>query len=66
MNWRHPFFNEAVSKYGWHRCNKALLQAAGLMHRRERMPLKELSEKEFQDIKRIYSQILISIENYFS
>ena len=61
-----PFFNEAVSKYGWHRCNKALLQAAGLMHRRERMPLKELSEKEFQDIKRIYSQILISIENYFS
>ena len=64
--WEGPFFNEAVSKYGWHRCNKALLQAAGLMHRRERMPLKELSETEFEDIKRVYSKISSSIESYFS
>ena len=61
-----PFFDEAVSKYGWHRCNKALLQAAGLMHRRERMPLKELSEKEFQDIKETHLLSDFDInENYF-
>ena len=42
-----PFFDSVVAKYGWHRTNKALLQAAGLMHRRDRMPLKHLNDCEY-------------------
>lgn len=52
-----PFFDRCASKYGWHRTNKALLQAAGLMHRRDRMPLKALSDKEFEKIQEVYSEI---------
>ena len=53
-----PFFDNCVSKYGWHRTNKALLQAAGLMHRRDRMPLKHLSDIEYQEIELVYSEVL--------
>ena len=42
---------------GWHRTNKALIQAAGLMHRRDRMPLKHLSDEEFVIIHNVYVQI---------
>jgi 4-hydroxy-tetrahydrodipicolinate synthase len=52
-----PFFDTCVAKYGWHRTNKALLQAAGLMHRRDRMPLKALSDKEFLDVERVYAEV---------
>jgi 4-hydroxy-tetrahydrodipicolinate synthase len=52
-----PFFDECVAKYGWHRTNKALIQAAGLMHRRDRMPLKHLSDEEFVLVKNVHSQI---------
>lgn len=51
-----PFFEQCASKYGWHRTNKALLQAAGFMHRRDRMPLKHLSEEEYVDVVAIYDQ----------
>lgn len=64
--WEDPFFQKVVSKYGWHRCNKALLQAAGFMHRRERMPLKHLSESEYKEVNDVYFNISASIENYFS
>ena len=52
-----PFFDTVVSKYGWHRCNKALLQAAGIMHRRDRMPMPHLNDEEFVEVKNCYSEI---------
>ena len=52
-----PFFERCVAKYGWHRTNKALLQAAGLMHRRDRMPLKHLSDEEFILVQTVYHEI---------
>lgn len=52
-----PFFEQCAAKYGWHRTNKALLQAAGLMHRRDRMPLKHLSDEEFALVQTVYGQI---------
>jgi 4-hydroxy-tetrahydrodipicolinate synthase len=52
------FFEKVASKYGWHRSNKALLQAAGLMHRRDRMPLKHLSDDEFVDVQNVYNDII--------
>lgn len=52
-----PFFEQCAAKYGWHRTNKALIQAAGLMHRRDRMPLKHLSDEEFVLVQNVYSQI---------
>lgn len=52
-----PFFELCAGKYGWHRTNKALIQAAGFMHRRDRMPLKHLSDEEFVLIQNVYEQI---------
>ncbi len=52
-----PFFENCAGKYGWHRTNKALLQAAGYMHRRDRMPLKHLSDAEYVEVQNIYNQI---------
>lgn len=52
-----PFFGGVVKKYGWHRCNKALLQAAGLMHRRDRMPLPHLSDEEFKEVEAVFANI---------
>lgn len=52
-----PFFEICVAKYGWHRTNKALIEAAGLMHRRDRMPLKHLSDEEFVLVQSVYAQI---------
>jgi len=52
-----PFFSTVVKKYGWHRTNKALLEAAGFMHRRDRMPLKHISDEEFLEVQSVYDQI---------
>ena len=52
-----PFFDNCAAKYGWHRVNKALLQAAGYMHRRDRMPLKYLSDEQFIEVQNIYNQV---------
>lgn len=52
-----PFFDKCASVYGWHRTNKALLQAAGLMHRRDRMPLKHLSDAEYVVVQDVYHDI---------
>ena len=47
----NPFWDGLVKKYGWHRVNKATLDVAGHMCRRERSPLKELSDEELKDIR---------------
>jgi 4-hydroxy-tetrahydrodipicolinate synthase len=60
-----PFFDLCVAKYGWHRSNKALIQAAGLMHRRERMPLKHLSDQEFMLVKDVYERISQAWNEHF-
>jgi 4-hydroxy-tetrahydrodipicolinate synthase len=52
-----PFFEQCAKKYGWHRTNKALLQAAGFMHRRDRMPLPHLSDAQFVLIQNVYNEI---------
>ncbi len=57
-----PFFDFPAQKHGWHRTNKALLQAAGLMHRRDRMPLKHLSDEEFADVEQAYLKMKPAVE----
>ena len=52
-----PFFDRCVAKYGWHRTNKALLQAAGLMHRRDRMPLKHLADDDYALVEQVWKEI---------
>ena len=52
-----PYFEICAAKYGWHRTNKALIQAAGFMHRRDRMPLKHLSDEEFVVVQNVYARI---------
>ncbi|KZN15068.1 dihydrodipicolinate synthase family protein [Marinomonas sp. TW1] len=59
-----PFFSGVVKKYGWHRTNKALLEAAGLMSRKDRMPLKHLSDEEFIEVQEIYAQISNAWETF--
>lgn len=61
-----PFFDQCASKYGWHRTNKALLQAAGYMHRRDRMPLKHLNDTEYQEVVTVHNQVAKSIQDFFS
>ena len=55
-----PFFLGPVKKYGWHRCNKALLQAHGLMHRRDRSPMPTLNDREYAEVVQVHSQIMAS------
>ena len=57
-----PFFDVVPAKYGWHRVNKALLQAAGLMHRRDRMPLNHLSDEEFKLVEEVYPELKSALE----
>ncbi|HAO26200.1 MULTISPECIES: dihydrodipicolinate synthase family protein [unclassified Methylophaga] len=61
-----PFFDQCASKYGWHRTNKALLQAAGFMHRRDRMPLKHLNDTEYQEVVTVHNQVDKAIQDFFS
>ncbi len=60
-----PFFDQCAAKYGWHRTNKALLQAAGFMHRRDRMPLQHLNDTEYQEIAEVYKNTQQSITEFF-
>lgn len=60
-----PFFDRCAAKYGWHRTNKALLQAAGLMHRRDRMPLKHLSDTEYAEVEAVYREVRAAFAEMF-
>ncbi|MCU7799633.1 MAG: dihydrodipicolinate synthase family protein [gamma proteobacterium symbiont of Lucinoma myriamae] len=60
-----PFFEKCATKYGWHRSNKALLQAAGYMHRRDRMPLQHLSDSDYVTVLSTYDEILRSWEKNY-
>ena len=52
-----PFFDTVVKKYGWHRCNKALIQCIGIFHRRDRMPMPHLDESEFKEVQNVFKTI---------
>ena len=56
-----PFFDNCASNYGWHRVNKALLEAAGYMHRRDRMPLKHITDEQFIEVQGVYNQVSESL-----
>lgn len=45
-----PFFENGVKKFGWHLTIKAAMQQQGWFHRRDRMPLKELSDSDYQSV----------------
>lgn len=60
-----PFFDQCAAKYGWHRTNKAILQAAGFMHRRDRMPLKELNDVEYKEVEQVFQLTQKAIEEFF-
>ena len=51
-----PFWDNIVSKYGWHRSNKALLHSAGLMSRYDRLPMTHLNETEFSEIQLFFDE----------
>lgn len=51
-----PFWNNIVSKYGWHRSNKAILHSAGLMSRFERLPMQHLNSAEFEEVKKFFEE----------
>jgi len=57
-----PFFDRCAAKYGWHRTNKALLQAAGFMHRRDRMPLKHLSDGEYALVEEVHRDVAVAFK----
>ena len=59
-----PFFDICAAKFGWHRVNKAFLQAAGFMHRRDRMPMPHLSDEEYKLVEQVYAQIRQAWEPY--
>ncbi len=58
-----PFFEKIVSKFGWHRANKALLEAAGLMSRRDRMPLQHINDTQQIEVNNLYLEIKDEINN---
>ena len=60
-NIEDPFWDNLVSNFGWHRSNKALLEAAGLMDRYDRLPMVHLEERDFQTVKEFFK----SHEQYF-
>ena len=54
-----PFFKECVSRYGWHLACKAALQARGLMIRKERLPMLELDEENYNKVKSVIESLPI-------
>ena len=60
-----PFFDRCCAKYGWHRTNKALLQAAGFMDRRDRMPLKHLNDQEYALVKEVHAEVASACKTLF-
>lgn len=61
-----PFVENCVQKFGWHRVNKAFLEAAGIMNRRDRMPLKHLSDEDFKVVVECYQIINSNWEVFLS
>ena len=52
-----PFFEQGVKKYSWHLTIKAAMQHMGWFHRRDRMPLKELSQADYEAVSKMMSEL---------
>lgn len=52
-----PFFNQIVSKYGWHIAHKAALEYFGYGTRWERFPHAMMAPREYEECKSIFSNI---------
>lgn len=50
-NIEDPFWNQIVTEFGWHRSNKAILQAFNLMDRFDRLPMQHLNQEEFNKVE---------------
>jgi 4-hydroxy-tetrahydrodipicolinate synthase len=61
-----PFFDRCCAKYGWHRTNKALLQAAGFMHRRDRMPMPHLNDQDYALVEEVHREVAAACETLFA
>lgn len=57
-----PFFDRCCAKYGWHRTNKALLQAAGFMHRRDRMPMPHLNDADYALVESVHKEVAAALQ----
>ena len=60
-----PFFDRCCGKYGWHRTNKALLQAAGFIHRRDRMPMPHLNDADYALVETVYKEVSAACKELF-
>jgi 4-hydroxy-tetrahydrodipicolinate synthase len=58
-----PFWEDLVKKYGWHRCNKAILEVRGFGKRYERSPMYALNRTEFNDVRKFYKKHFKIIKN---
>lgn len=59
-----PFFDGVVREFGWHRTNKALLQAAGYMHRRDRPPMPHLEDEDFAKVQAVFDEIIATLDDF--
>lgn len=56
-NIEKPFFDEVVSKYGWHISHKAALEFFGFGPRFERFPHAALNDDQFERIKPVFERM---------
>ena len=61
-----PFFDRCAARFGWHRSNKALLEAAGLMSRRDRMPMPHLNDDDFESVRAVYTEVAAAIDRFYA
>ncbi|MAV30705.1 MAG: hypothetical protein CL866_10110 [Cycloclasticus sp.] len=54
-----PFFDDVVSKFGWHLGIKAALQARGIMSRYERMPLLAIDDNQYKEVEELMKRLPI-------
>lgn len=60
-----PFFR-VKKKYGWHLTIKSCLEHFKLMKRYERMPLKEITKLQHNDIKKLYNLLTKNNKKFFN
>ena len=55
-----PFFEQTVSKFGWHLSIKSALEAYGVMSRYERMPMMPLPEEKHKIVGQVVNELPIN------
>jgi dihydrodipicolinate synthase/N-acetylneuraminate lyase len=62
-NIEDPFFDQIVSKYGWHLSHKAILEYFGYGKRHERFPHASMSDHEYEKCTKVFSNISKAMKN---